>query len=277
MNENHEKGEHRMKIETQRDLDGYQTMKGRVALITGASRGIGAATALQLGRHGTAVGVNYYQNATAAQAVVSAIQEVGGKALAVQADVEDLHQVEAMVSHVQEVFGSIDTLVLNAPARGKQHEAVLAPFLESTWEGFEAVVLGQLRAAFYPSQLIIPSMMERQSGSIIFVSATRARRSNPNFFALSVAKASVESMVRNLAEELGPSGIRVNAVGGGMILTDVNAFMPQTLKDQIAQRTPLRRNGRPEEVASAILFLASDQAAFITGAYLTVDGGNFIM
>ncbi len=138
-------------------------------------------------------------------------------------------------------------------------------------------MLGQLRAAFYPSQLIIPSMMERQFGSIIFVSATRARRSNSNFFALSVAQASVESMVRNLAEELGPSGIRVNAVGGGMILTDVNAFMPQTLKDQMAQSTPLRRNGRPEEVASAILFLASDQAAFITGAYLTVDGGNFIM
>lgn len=266
-----------MNTEKQADVDPYQTMIGRVALITGGSRGIGAATALQFGRHGMAVGVNYYQNAVAAQAVVSAIQEAGGEALAVQADVEDLQQVEDMVQQVQGTFGPIDTLVLNAPARGNQHEAVVAPFLESTWEGFEAVVLGQLRAAFYPSKLIVPTMMERQSGRIVLVSATRARRSNASFFALSVAKASVESMVRNLAEELGPYGIRVNAVGGGMILTDVNAFMPQALKDQVAQRTPLRRNGLPEEVASAILFLVSDQAAFITGSYLTVDGGNFIM
>src|SRR5258708_39489141 len=109
-------------------------------------------------------------------------------------------------------------------------------------------------------------MMEHQSGRIIFVSATRARRSNPNFFAISVAKASVESMVRNMAEELGPYGIRVNAVGAGHIVTDLNAQMPQEMRDQMAQMTPLRRNGRPEDVAAAIMYLASNQASFVTGA-----------
>jgi 3-oxoacyl-[acyl-carrier protein] reductase len=122
-------------------------------------------------------------------------------------------------------------------------------------------------------------MIQQHRGSIIFVSATTARRPIPEGggFTISVAKASVESMVRNMAEELGPSGIRVNAVGAGHVVTDLNAHMPQEMRDQIAQMTPLRRNGRPEDVAAAIVYLASNQASFVTGAYLSVDGGNLIM
>ncbi|HTD18172.1 MAG TPA: SDR family oxidoreductase [Ktedonobacteraceae bacterium] len=271
--------------------DPYQPMKDRVALVTGGSRGIGAATAILLGRYGARVGVNYHQNEAAAQTVVSTIEKAGGKALAIQADVANAEQVEAMVQHVREVLGPIDTLVLNAPAASslpyanntlsprERFQAVLAPFTGSKWEVLESFVRGQLQSAFYPSQAVISTMIQQHRGSIIFVSATLARRPGPGGggLTIAVAKASVESMVRNMAEELGPYGIRVNAVGAGHIVTDLNAQMPQEMRDQMAQMTPLRRNGRPEDVAAAIVYLASNQASFVTGAYLTVDGGNLIM
>ncbi len=265
-------------------------LKDRVALVTGGSRGIGAATARLLGRAGARVGVNYARNEAAAREVVSAIEQVGGRALAVQADVANAEQVEAMARAVEAALGPIDTLVLNAPANAtppasaalpasERFQSVLAPFTKSKWEVLEAFVRGQLQAAFYPSQAVVPGMMRQQRGSIIFVSATTARR--PSFggggLAIAVAKASVESMIRNMAVELGPYGIRVNAVGAGHIVTDLNAAMPPEMREQIAQTTPLRRNGRPEDVAAAIVYLASNQASFVTGAYLPVDGGNLVM
>lgn len=264
------------------------SMKDRIALVTGGSRGIGAATAIQLGQHGARVAVNYYRNKTAAQEVVETIERAGGKALAFQADVTKQEEVEQMVSHVRETLGPIDTLVLNAPASSsssseipahEQLQAILAPFTASRWNILDSFVRGQLQAAYYPSQAVLPDMMTQQRGSIIFVSATHARRPNEGGIAVAVAvaKASVESMMQHMALELGPVGIRVNTVGGGMILTDLNAGAPQEIKNQIAQMTPLRRNGRPEDVASAITYLASNQASFVTGAYLTVDGGNFII
>jgi 3-oxoacyl-[acyl-carrier protein] reductase len=268
----------------------YQPMKDRVALVTGASRGIGAATAILLGQFGARVGVNYNQNEAAAQRVVSTIEKAGGKALAVQADVANLGQVEAMVQSVSEAFGSIDTLILNAPAGGvpststtfspgELFQAVLAPFTGSKWEALEAFVRGQLQAAYYPSQAIVPGMIKQRRGIIVFVSATTARRPTHGGGGLPIAvgKAAVESMMRSMAEELGPYGIRVNAVGAGHIVTDLNANTPQERRDQMAQATPLRRNGRPEDVAAAIVYLASNQASFVTGAYLTVDGGNLIV
>jgi 3-oxoacyl-[acyl-carrier protein] reductase len=270
--------------------DIYKPMKDRVALVTGGSRGIGAATAILFGQYGARVGVNYYRNAAAAQKVVSTIEQAGGKAFAFQADVANAEQVEAMVRSVEEALGPIDTLVLNAPAlgnslasstlsAGERIQAVLAPFTGSKWEVLESFVLGQLQSAFYPSQAVLPTMIKQRRGSIVFVSATTARRPVPGGSGVTIAvgKASVESMVRSMAEELGPYGIRVNAVGAGMILTDLNAGAPQAMKDQMAQMTPLRRNGRPEDVAAAIVYLASNQASFVSGAYLTVDGGNLIM
>lgn len=271
--------------------DTDKPMKDRVALVTGGGRGIGAATAILLGRSGARVGVNYSQNEATAQKVVSTIEKAGGKALAVQADVANAEQVEAMVQAVGEALGPIDTLVLNAPAVGsstlasntlsgsERLQAVLAPFTGSKWEVLESFVQGQLQSVFYSSQAVIPTMIKQQRGSIVFVSATIARRpgTGGGGLTIAVAKAAVESLVRNMAEELGPYGIRVNAVGAGYIVTDLNKHMPQEMRDQMAQTTPLRRNGRPEDVAAAIVYLASNQASFVTGAYLTVDGGKLIM
>ena len=271
--------------------DRYKPMKDRVALVTGGSRGIGATTALLFGRSGARVGVNYHHNEAAAQKVVSAIEQAGGRAIAVQADVANQEQVEAMVQSVEEILGPIDTLVLNAPAAasplptstplstGEHIQAVLAPFTGSRWEVLESFVRGQLQSSFYPGQAVVPTMIKQQRGSIVFVSATIARRPGPGGggMTIAVAKASVESMIKNMAEELGPYGIRVNAVGVGHIVTDLNAGTPQAIRDQMAQATPLRRNGEPEDVAAAIAYLASNQASFVTGTYLTVDGGNLIM
>jgi 3-oxoacyl-[acyl-carrier protein] reductase len=243
-------------------------MTGRVVLITGASRGIGAATTKLLASQGAAVGVNYFGSEAAAQQVVDAIATAGGKALAVKADVQDSSQVEAMVQQVTEAFGFIDTLVINANA-----SFAIAPFVEYRWEDFEAKLLGEMKGAFYPCKAVVPSMIEQKRGCIIAVSSGLSRYPSQGFCAHSTAKSGLDAFVKSLAVELGGHGIRVNAVAPGLTLTDATAFQPQEQKDLSAQMTPLKRNGLPEDVAGAILLLASEQARFITGAYLPVSGG----
>lgn len=249
-------------------LDNYKLMNDRVVLITGASRGIGAATAKLLGHHGAAVGVNYYGSEKAAQQVVEAIASDNGRALAVKADVRDPQQVEAMVQQVTEAFGPIDTLVLNANAGFP-----VAPFVDYRWEDFEAKLLGELKGAFFPCKAVVPSMIEQKRGCIIAVSSGLSRYPGEGFSAHSTAKSGLDAFVKSLALELGSHGIRANVVAPGLTLTDATAFLPQEHKDASAQMVPLKRNGLPEDVAGAILLLASEEARFITGAYLPVSGG----
>lgn len=247
-------------------------MEGRVALVTGASRGIGAATATRLAREGAAVGVNYFQSGEAAGRVAAEIRAAGGRALAVQADVRDPAQVDAMVAAVTKAFGPVDTLVLNAsigfPA---------VPFLELPWEAFEAKLVGELKSAFSCCKAVVPSMVERKQGCIIAISSGLSRHPGEGFCAHSTAKAGLDAFVKSLALELGPSGIRVNVVAPGLTITDATARLPQAAKDASAAHTPLRRNAEPEDVAGAVLALASDDARFITGCYLPVSGGSLML
>lgn len=245
-----------------------QLLSGRVALVTGASRGIGASTAKLLARHGAAVGINYSSNGAAAQQVVEEMDFEGCKALAVKADVRDYNQVSTMIKQISGNFGPIDTLVLNAHA-----SFAITPFLDYRWEDFESKVMGELKAAFYPCKAVVPSMIEQKRGCIIAVSTNLSRYPREGFCAHSTAKSGLDAFVKTLALELGSCGIRVNAVAPGLTLTDATSYMPKEEKDAMAQITPLGKIGLPEDIAGAILLLASEEARFITGAYLPVGGG----
>ncbi len=243
-------------------------MSDRVVLVTGASRGIGAATAKLLAHHGAAVGVNYYSSEVAALEIVDEITSIGGKALPVKADVRDPQQVEAMVQQVVEAFGPIDTLVANANAA-----FFVSSFIDTPWKDFEAKLLGELKGTFFPCKAVVPSMIEQKRGCIIVVSSNASRMPSEGLSAHSTAKSGLDAFVKSLALELGPYGIRANVVSPGLTLTEATQFIPQEQKDASAQQVPLKRNGLPEDVAGAILLLASKHANFITGAYLPVNGG----
>ena len=262
-------------------------LQGQVVLITGASRGIGAATALLLARHGAAVGVNYHQRADRAQDVVSTIRAAGGRAIAVAASVDDAHQVEAMVQQVEQELGPIDTLVLNAIASrmpdmttGEPGEArdnwTFKPFLDSSWERYQTIVVRILAGVYVPARVMAPLMVQRKHGRLIAVSSTLARAPYSGAGAVAAGKAAVEALLKALVPELGPHGIRVNIVAPGAVETEASAPFLQARKEAISQTLPLRRIGQPEDIAAAILLLATPQADYLTGNYLAVGGGNYL-
>jgi len=249
---------------------------GRVALVTGASRGIGAATARLLAARGARVAVNYHRSADRAREVVDSIRRRGGHAVAVRADVTDPRQVRDLVAGVTAELGPLDVLVLNAAGLGA-HEARIAPATELEWADLERVVTQQLKALFLTTRAVLPGMTERGDGSIVAVGAALARRPAPRFLPLAVAKAGVEAAVRTLALEAGPAGVRVNAVEPGLILTELAAHIPERQRRAAAERAAVRRNGTPEDVAELIAFAASPRASYLTGGCLLADGGTALV
>ncbi len=241
-------------------------LEGKVALVTGASRGIGAAIAQALAAEGAAVAVNYHRSEAPAAALVEAIRAAGGKAIAVGADARDPAALTAMAEQVKAGLGPIDLLVLNAaigfPVKG---------FLEYPWEAFEAKVMGEMGAAFHACRAVLPQMLERKAGHIVAVTSGLARTPGFGFCAHSAAKAALEGLVRALAFELGPMGIQVNAVAPGLTLTDATSFLPEAHKQAVAGHTPLRRNAVPEDVAEAVVGVL--RAGFVTGVTVPVNGG----
>ncbi len=243
-------------------------LTGKTALITGASRGIGAATARLFGAQGAAVAVNYASSEQAANEVVQEIVASGGKATAVKADVSDPVQIREMVMKTAGELGDIDILVLNA---GFNFPTV--PFLQYQWEDFEKKLNNEMRSAFFCCQEVLPKMIEKKAGCIVAVSSGLSRQPGPGFVAHSSAKSALDAFAKSLALELGPNGIRINVVAPGLTETDATAHMPAEIKQMMAEHSPLRRNAQPEDIAGAILMMASDQAQFITGTYLPVSGG----
>jgi 3-oxoacyl-[acyl-carrier protein] reductase len=183
-------------------------LKNRIVLVTGASRGIGAATAKLLAAHGA---------------------------------------------------------------------APIKPFVEYGWEEFQAKTEGELRAVFFPCQAVLPGMIARKGGCIVAISSTLSRRSGPGFSAHSAAKSALDGLMRSLALELGPHGVRVNVVAPGLTETDATAHQPEEMKQAVARMTPLGRIGAAEDVAGAVLLAASDHARFLTGAYVPVCGGALML
>ena len=253
-------------------MEDLPDMKGKIALVTGASRGIGRATAKLLAAEGAAVAVNYLQSESAALAVVEEIMDAGGRAIAVRADVRDENQVRSMVEEVEKKLGPVDLLVSNASIGFP-----VKPFTQFSWDEFEAKLSGEIRSAFFCCQAVLSGMIERKSGSIIAISSTLSRHSSPGFIAHSTAKSGLDAFVRSLAEEVGPFGIRVNVIAPGLTLTDATAWLPEEQKTMIADMTPLKRVALPEDVAGAVLALASDRSRFVTGSYIPVSGGLLML
>ncbi|HWR02363.1 MAG TPA: 3-oxoacyl-ACP reductase family protein [Chlorobaculum sp.] len=247
-------------------------MKGKVALVTGASRGIGRATARLLAAEGASVAVNYFQSESAAIEVIDQITQAGGRAQAYRADVRDGEQVRSMVGEVEKSLGPVDLLVSNASIGFP-----VKPFMQFSWDEFEAKLCGELKSIFYCCQAVLPGMIDRKSGSIIAISSTLSRHSSPGFIAHSTAKSGLDAFVRSLAEEVGPFDIRVNVVAPGLTLTDATAWLPEDQKAMIAEMTPLQRVALPEDVAGAVLAIASDHSRFVTGSYIPVSGGMLML
>ncbi|MGP4026309.1 SDR family NAD(P)-dependent oxidoreductase [Actinomadura sp. 3N407] len=249
---------------------------GKVALVTGASSGIGAATAWMLASRGAAVTVNYLRGETPAKEMAESIRAAGGRALAVQADVTDGDQVRAMVERTRNELGPIDVLVTNAT--GLYAEDVgFAPFTATPMDVVDRTVRRQMHAMLNPVAAVLPAMVERGRGSVVAVGAALSRTPAPGFLGLSMAKATVEAAVKSLAQEVGQHGVRVNGVAPGLILTRVADGLPEPALRANAQRAAIRRNGVPEDVAEVIAFLAADSAEYMTGAYLLVDGGTALV
>lgn len=248
-------------------MDQTLQLKGQIALVTGASRGIGAATVAALAAAGADVAINYQSSREAAQALVASLSGSGVRLLPVQADVADAGQVSAMVEAVEAELGRTTILVNNA---GITRDTLLA---RMSPEDFDAVIATSLRGAFLLSRAVARGMMKARGGAIINVSSVIGRRGNAGQANYAAAKAGLIGLTKSLARELGPRGVRVNAVAPGYVETDMTAALPEAMKEQIVGRTPLARLAAPEEIASVIAFLASPAAGYITGAVIPVDGG----
>ena len=248
-----------------------QLLKDKVAIVTGSSRGIGAETARLLAAHGAKVAVNYNANRERAEQVLSEIRMKDGEGIVVQADVTVREQVDALVREVQEKLGPVDILVNNAAI-----SFPTVPFTEYRWEDFERKVLQEMAACFHPCQAVIPGMVRRGRGSIVNISSGLSRSPGVGYSSHSAAKSALDALSKSLAMELGPSGIRVNVVAPGLTDTDATAFIPPQVREMIAGHTPLRRIGRPEDVAGAVLFCCVDWSGFVSGAYLPVSGGSLM-
>ena len=244
-------------------------LSNKVSVVTGSSRGIGAATAILLAQNGAKVTVNYQKNREAGEKTLTAIESNGGKGILVQADVTDLNQVRAMVEKTEKELGPIDILINNA-----NMSFPVMPFIQFPWDGFEQKLLHEMKAAFFCCQEVAQGMIERKQGCIVNVSSGLSRVPGPGFIAHTSAKSALDAFSKSLALELGPFGIRVNVVAPGLTITDATAHQPEEMKKAVAERTPLKRLAEPEDIAGAILFYCTKWSQFVNGTYLPVSGGT---
>jgi 3-oxoacyl-[acyl-carrier protein] reductase len=242
------------------------TLSGKTALVTGASRGIGAAIAKRLAAEGARVAITFSKGADAAATVVNEIERRGGQAIAIQADVTDAQAVGAAVARVVKTFGSLDVLVNNAGT------AIPKPFEETTLEEMDQVIAINLRGVFISTQAALQHMTD--GGRIISIgSCVGERMMTPGLATYAATKGAVKMFMQGLSREVGSRGITVNTVQPGPIDTDLNPAAGDWAEPQIAN-TALKRYGSVEDIAAMVAFVAGPQAGYITGASLTVDGGT---
>jgi len=247
-------------------------LKNKTILITGGSRGIGAATTKALAFHGASVIINYIQNMQKAEAVLSEILSKGGKGMIVLADVRERGAVDKMVELGIGKFGKIDVLINNANINFP-----IKPFTELSWDDIEAKITGEIKSLYNCSQSVLKDMMKRKSGKLIFISSGLSRHPGYGFSAHAAAKSAMDSIAKVMALELGGYGITVNVIGPGLTRTDATSGMPEEGFKRTAEMNPLKRVGEPEDVAGAAVFLSSSLSDYLTGEYIPVNGGSFMI
>jgi 3-oxoacyl-[acyl-carrier protein] reductase len=247
------------------------SLENKVAVVTGGSRGIGRAVALELAARGAAVVVNYNSSPDAANEVVKKIQEAGGKAAAFQADVSDFKQAEGLIKFAVETFGDLSILVNNA---GITKDTLIMMMSEADWD---AVINTNLKSTFNCSKAAVKHMMRKRTGRVINMSSIAGQMGNAGQVNYSASKGGQIAFTKSLAREVASRNITVNAIAPGFVDTEILDAMPPEVLEAAIKMVPLGRKAKPEEIGYAVAFLASDQAAFITGQVLAVDGGMAMM
>ncbi|MFQ5852305.1 MAG: SDR family NAD(P)-dependent oxidoreductase [Candidatus Binatia bacterium] len=246
-------------------------LSGKVILVTGASRGIGAAAAKRMGHWGASMVINYHQNRERALAVLQEVEQEGGKGMVIQADITQKDQVEEMGQAVGKKFGPVDVVVNNA-----YFPFEVNPLHEISWQGFQEATNRELSALHNCTQAFLPGMIEKKKGKFIIISSRVAQQPLPRLGAYAVAKAALEAMADTMAIELGPFGVTVNVVSPALTLTDASAIMPEEFKERVRRTRPLQKHLYPEDVAGTIAFLASDDTNMLTGTHILVTGGSHL-
>ena len=242
-------------------------LENQIVLVTGGSRGIGKAAALACAREGAHIIINYAGNVKAAEETVKEISDLGQKCLAVQADISKLADVERLIEEATAEFGKIDILVNNA---GITRDGLLMRMKEEDWD---AVIETNLKGIFLCTKAVIRGMMKQRSGRIINMTSVVGVMGNAGQANYAAAKAGVIGFTKSTAKELASRGITVNAIAPGFIHSDMTAILPESVKEEMVKAIPIGRMGEAEEVADAVVFLASNSARYITGQVIHVDGG----
>lgn len=242
-------------------------LKDRVAIVTGGARGIGRAISVAMAEEGAQVIVNFFKSEEEAGDLIEQIRDNDGRALAIKADVTQADEVEAMVDSVYQQFGRVDVLVNNA---GIIRDMLLLEMEEKDWDSVVNVSLG---GAFRCTKAVVKYMMLQKSGKIINISSIAAERGGRGHSNYASAKGGLNAFVKSMAVELAPKGISVNAVAPGVIVTDMSRDLRRRAQDQVLARIPMGRFGTPKEVAKVVVFLASEDASYITGEVIHVTGG----
>jgi len=247
------------------------SLENRVAVVTGASRGIGRAVALELAARGAAVVINYNSSAKRAEEVVAQIEAEGGKAAVFQADVSNFEQAKDLIKFAIDTFGNLDILVNNA---GITRDGLIMMMKEDDWD---AVIDTNLKSTFNCSKAAVRHMMRKRYGRIINIASVAGQMGNPGQTNYSASKAGQIGFTKSLAREVASRKVTVNAIAPGFVDTEILEAMPEDTLEAALQLVPLGRLGTPEEIAYAVAFLAGERAAYITGQVLGVDGGTAMM
>lgn len=245
-------------------------LDGKVALVTGASRGIGKSIALLLASCGADIAINYAGNTEAAEKTKGEVEALGRKAIVIQTDVADIEACETMLAEVVEKLGRIDILVNNA---GITRDVLLMRMKEADWD---AVISTNLKSVFNCTKAALKYMMKARSGRIVNISSVVGATGNVGQANYAAAKAGILGFTKATAKEVATRGITVNAVAPGFIATDMTAVLPEKVVENLKANIPMGRLGEPEDIAKAVAFLVSDEAAYITGQTLHVNGGMFM-